>query len=166
MEKRGVRVFFGTMERANELLVDVALQDPAVAPLVKGVGFQWAGKGAIAGIHRRYPHLPLYQTEQECGDGKNDWRYCRYAWTLAKHYLRSGANAYHYWNKISSIGSYITAIGTVIFFIGVIHAMMRKQRTVDNPWGEGATTLEWTLPSPPPFHQFETLPRIKSGDHH
>ncbi len=28
-----------------------------------------------------------------------------------------------------------------------------------NPWGEGATTLEWTLSSPPPFHQFETLPR-------
>ena len=36
----------------------------------------------------------------------------------------------------------------------------------DNPWGEGATTLEWTLPSPPPFHQFETLPRIAPGDHH
>jgi len=30
----------------------------------------------------------------------------------------------------------------------------------DNPWGEGATTLEWTLPSPPPYHQFETLPKI------
>jgi cytochrome c oxidase subunit 1 len=29
-----------------------------------------------------------------------------------------------------------------------------------NPWGAGATTLEWTLPSPPPFHTFETLPRI------
>ena len=29
-----------------------------------------------------------------------------------------------------------------------------------NPWGEGATTLEWTLPSPPPYHQFEQLPRI------
>lgn len=98
MEKRGVEVFFGTMERANEALVDVAVQDPAVARHVKGVGFQWAGKGAIAGIHRRYPHLPLYQTEQECGDGKNDWRYCRYAWTLVKHYLRSGASAYHYWN--------------------------------------------------------------------
>ena len=28
-------------------------------------------------------------------------------------------------------------------------------------WGEGATTLEWTLPSPPPFHQFEQLPRVK-----
>jgi len=30
-----------------------------------------------------------------------------------------------------------------------------------NPWGPGATTLEWTLSSPPPFHQFNTLPRIK-----
>ena len=30
-----------------------------------------------------------------------------------------------------------------------------------NPWGVGATTLEWTLPSPPPFHTCETLPRIK-----
>ena len=98
MAKRGVAVFFGTMERANEKLVDVSLQDPAVAPHVKGVGFQWAGKGAIAGIHRRYPELPLYQTEQECGDGRNDWRYCRYAWTLMKHYLRSGASAYLYWN--------------------------------------------------------------------
>ena len=29
-----------------------------------------------------------------------------------------------------------------------------------NPWGAGATTLEWTLPSPPPFHTYETLPRI------
>jgi len=98
MARRGVSVFLGTMERANESLVEVSLQDPAVAPHVKGVGFQWAGKGAIEAIHRRYPDLRLYQTEQECGDGKNDWRYCRYAWTLMKHYLRNGASAYFYWN--------------------------------------------------------------------
>ena len=36
-----------------------------------------------------------------------------------------------------------------------------KQQAADNPWGEGATTLEWTLSSPPPFHQFNTLPVIK-----
>jgi cytochrome c oxidase subunit 1 len=30
-----------------------------------------------------------------------------------------------------------------------------------NPWGAGATTLEWTLPSPPLFHSYETLPRIQ-----
>ena len=41
------------------------------------------------------------------------------------------------------------------------HAFMRKEKAADNPWGAGATTLEWTLPSPPPFHQFDVLPRIK-----
>ena len=45
--------------------------------------------------------------------------------------------------------------------IGVAHAFMRKEKAADNPWGAGATTLEWTLPSPPPFHQFEKLPLIK-----
>ena len=38
---------------------------------------------------------------------------------------------------------------------------LRKEKAAGNPWGPGATTLEWTLSSPPPFHQFNTLPRIK-----
>lgn len=98
MRPRGVDVFFGTMERANEALVDTALHDARSGPFIKGVGFQWAGKGAIAGIHRRYPNLTLYQSEQECGDGQNDWQYCVYTWSLMKHYLSTGANAYLYWN--------------------------------------------------------------------
>jgi O-glycosyl hydrolase len=49
-------------------------------------------------IYRRYPDLKLYQTEQECGDGKNDWKYCRYTWTLLKRFLENGVSAYHYWN--------------------------------------------------------------------
>jgi glucosylceramidase len=93
-----VDVFFGTMERPNEKLVDVALLDPQASKYIKGAGFQWAGKQAIVGIHRRYPDLKLYQTEQECGDGQNDWRYCRYAWTLLKRFLENGVSAYHYWN--------------------------------------------------------------------
>jgi cytochrome c oxidase subunit 1 len=43
----------------------------------------------------------------------------------------------------------------------VLQAFLRKERAGDNPWGPGATTLEWTLSSPPPFHQFDVLPRIK-----
>jgi cytochrome c oxidase subunit 1 len=70
-------------------------------------------------------------------------------------------DAFAGWNFVSSIGSYISALGVVVFFIVIIHAFARKQRAVDNPWGVGATTLEWTLPSPPPFHSFEVLPRIK-----
>ena len=49
----------------------------------------------------------------------------------------------------------------VVFLIGMAYALVRKQRAADNPWGSGATTLEWTLPSPPPFHQYERLPQVK-----
>jgi glucosylceramidase len=98
MQKLNVDVFFGTMERPNETLFELSLRDPKAGKYVKGAGFQWAGKRAIPFIHHRYPDLTLYQTEQECGDGKNDWRYCRYAWTLMKHYLGNGASVYDYWN--------------------------------------------------------------------
>ncbi|WP_425374952.1 hypothetical protein [Methylobacterium segetis] len=53
-----------------------------------------------------------------------------------------------------------------VFVIGVILAFRSKEQAADNPWGEGATTLEWTLSSPPPFHQFETLPRIIDEPRH
>ena len=75
-------------------------------------------------------------------------------------------DAYAFWNEVSSFGSYITAVGTVFFFIGVAVAFMRKEKAAGNPWGEGATTLEWTLPSPPAFHSYETLPRIAATDRH
>ena len=65
------------------------------------------------------------------------------------------------WNQISSYGSYISAVGVLIFLFGVFQAYSRKEKAADNPWGVGATTLEWTLSSPPPFHQFNTLPVIK-----
>jgi cytochrome c oxidase subunit 1 len=70
-------------------------------------------------------------------------------------------DAFHGWNEVASIGSYISGIGLLIFFVGVIEAFARKRVAGNNPWGASATTLEWTLSSPPPFHQFETLPRIK-----
>jgi cytochrome c oxidase subunit 1 len=39
-------------------------------------------------------------------------------------------------------------------------AFARREAVAGNPWGTGATTLEWSLPSPPPFHTFNDLPRI------
>lgn len=98
MKDLDVDVLFGTMERADESMVDTVLTDPLAGEYIKGVGFQWAGKGAIKGIHERYPDLKLYQTEQECGDGKNDWKGAVYSWQLMKHYLDNGASAYMYWN--------------------------------------------------------------------
>ena len=98
MQKLGVGVMFGTMERANSLLTDTLLKDKLSKRYIQGVGFQWAGKGAVEKIHADYPSLKIYQTEQECGNGKNDWEYCCYAWNLMKHYLSNGTNVYTYWN--------------------------------------------------------------------
>ncbi|MGH1574557.1 cytochrome c oxidase subunit I [Methylobacterium sp. P31] len=69
-------------------------------------------------------------------------------------------DAFAQWHKVSTYGGHIFALGMFVFVIGVVLAFRSKERAADNPWGEGATTLEWTLSSPPPFHQFETLPRI------
>ena len=97
-EVGGVTLFFGTMERPNAALVDTLLGDPAAARYIRGVGFQWAGKGAIATVHREHPALTLYQSEQECGDGKNSWSYALYTWSLMHLYFTGGADAYMYWN--------------------------------------------------------------------
>jgi cytochrome c oxidase subunit I len=70
-------------------------------------------------------------------------------------------DAFAGWNVVSSVGAYISGFGVLIFIYGVIDAFVRKQQAAANPWGVGATTLEWTLPSPPPFHQFEVLPRVQ-----
>ncbi len=70
-------------------------------------------------------------------------------------------DAFAGWNFISSIGSYVFAAGLVVFFYTFYLAFRDKKLAGDNPWGPGATTLEWTVSSPPPFHCFERLPLIK-----
>jgi len=74
--------------------------------------------------------------------------------------------AYTYWNHVSSVGYAITAVGVVVFLLILLEAAVVRRKAEANPWGEGATTLEWTLPSPPPFHQFNEPPVIKGDSHH
>ncbi|KPF73503.1 cytochrome C oxidase subunit I [alpha proteobacterium AAP81b] len=68
---------------------------------------------------------------------------------------------YAYYNEIASYGYAIMAFSMIFFFVNILISLMSKKQVAGNYWGEGATTLEWTLSSPPPFHQFETLPVIK-----
>jgi cytochrome c oxidase subunit I len=71
------------------------------------------------------------------------------------------ADAFAGWNYVSSIGSFIS-LGASVFFIFVMVYTIKAGRPVgDNYWGEGATTLEWSVSSPPPFHTFNELPQIK-----
>jgi cytochrome c oxidase subunit 1 len=68
--------------------------------------------------------------------------------------------AFAHWNYVASVGYIITIAGLAIFFVNLFWSLAAGKKAPANPWGEGATTLEWTLPSPPPFHQFSTLPKI------
>ncbi|MDP6707413.1 MAG: cytochrome c oxidase subunit I [Alphaproteobacteria bacterium] len=69
--------------------------------------------------------------------------------------------AYAGWNMVSSIGAYIAFAGTLVFLYALFRAFTSGEKCADNPWGEGATTLEWTVTSPPPYHSFEELPVVK-----
>jgi cytochrome c oxidase subunit 1 len=69
-------------------------------------------------------------------------------------------DAYAGWNMIASYGSYISAVGALLFLGIVLYTFAAGRRVGENPWGEGATTLEWKVASPPPFHTYDELPRV------
>jgi cytochrome c oxidase subunit 1 len=70
-------------------------------------------------------------------------------------------DAFWGWNMLASIGSYISFASAFVFLYVLWLTFRSKEQAAPNYWGEGATTLEWTLSSPPPFHAFEELPRIR-----
>jgi cytochrome c oxidase subunit 1 len=73
--------------------------------------------------------------------------------------------AFAYWNLWSSWGAFLS-FASFLFFFGVMAYSLRKgaPATENNPWNEYADTLEWTLPSPPPEHTFEILPKQEDWD--
>ncbi len=86
----------------------LVLRDADTRAFVGGVGFQWAGKGAVQRTHESWPDVPLMQTENECGDGENSWEYARYVFGLLRHYLSNGVEAYTYWNMVLPAGGQST----------------------------------------------------------
>jgi cytochrome c oxidase subunit 1 len=62
---------------------------------------------------------------------------------------------------IASIGAFGFGLSQVYFlFFVVLPAIRGGEKAAANPW-EGAEGLEWTVPSPAPFHTFETPPTVK-----
>jgi cytochrome c oxidase subunit 1 len=70
-------------------------------------------------------------------------------------------DAFAGWHMVSSFGTYISLAATVFFVFVALKTLTSGRKVGENYWGEGATTLEWSVSSPPPFHTFEDLPRIK-----
>ncbi|APO87293.1 MULTISPECIES: cytochrome c oxidase subunit I [Marivivens] len=73
--------------------------------------------------------------------------------------------AFAQWNYVSSIGAFIAFASFCFFIVVLAYTLLAGRReTRPNPWGEFADTLEWTLPSPPPEHTFEQLPKQEDWD--
>lgn len=103
------QIWLGTIERPsyNDWIAPSIL-DPRTRAFLSGVGFQWAGKGAVLRTRQAAPELAVIQTENECGDGQNSWDYAHYVFDLIRHYLGLGAEAYVYWNAVLEQGGIST----------------------------------------------------------
>jgi cytochrome c oxidase subunit 1 len=82
-------------------------------------------------------------------------------------------DAFEGWNYVSSIGSIISVVATAIFLYVIYDILANQPVAVANPWAlpsyfvgnkdymnssPSSTTLEWTLPSPTPFHAYHMMP--------
>ncbi|MDD2878119.1 MAG: cytochrome c oxidase subunit I [Acidiphilium sp.] len=65
------------------------------------------------------------------------------------------------WNFVSSVGAAVDALSLLIFFYVIYRVFTSKEILADNYWGEGATSLEWMIPSPAPEHTFQDIPVIR-----
>src|ERR1700688_2859445 len=107
----------------------------------------------FAGFYYWFPKMTGYMYNEKLGD----WHF----WLLfvgvnltffPQHFLGLAGmprryvdypDAFAGWNLVSSLGSYISGFGVLIFIWGLVDAFVRKQQAAANPWGPGATTLEW-----------------------
>ena len=76
------------------------------------------------------------------------------------------ADAYAGWNMVSSLGAYISFAASILFIGLLIYTLTSGRRVGENYWGAGATTLEWTVPSPPHFHTFDEVPEVREEPAH
>ncbi len=67
-----------------------------------------------------------------------------------------------FWNMVSSIGAYIIGVSVLVFIWNFFKTMAKPMDAPDNPWG--APTLEWATSSPPPEHDFDVIPIVRSRD--
>jgi cytochrome c oxidase subunit I len=63
-------------------------------------------------------------------------------------------------NLVATAGAYLMLLGGIAFVANVIVSSRRREPAGDNPWH--GYTLEWATTSPPPEHNFDRLPPIRS----
>ena len=62
-------------------------------------------------------------------------------------------------NQWSTVGAFILGVSQLLWLYVVVKTVKGGEKATDKVW-EGAEGLEWTLPSPPPYHSFPTPPKV------
>ncbi len=66
-------------------------------------------------------------------------------------------------NLVSTIGAFFMAVAVIVLLINIVITSVKNVRVGNDPWGDGRT-LEWAIPSPPPFYNFKQLPLVRGLD--
>jgi cytochrome c oxidase subunit I len=66
-------------------------------------------------------------------------------------------------NMVSSVGALFMSLGVLVLLYNIIMTSVKNVRVGNDPWGDGRT-LEWSIPSPPPFYNFKQLPLVRGLD--
>jgi cytochrome c oxidase subunit 1 len=77
-------------------------------------------------------------------------------------YTYEPRNHWGVYNLISSIGSFILAVGVLLTVLNVIRSLKVGKKAGNDPWS--ANTLEWFVQSPPPENNFDVVPRVRSAE--
>jgi cytochrome c oxidase subunit 1 len=75
-------------------------------------------------------------------------------------YEYTEGSGWHLYNLISTIGAFILAAGAVLSVYNLVRSLKVGTPSGPDPWK--ANTLEWFTPSPPPAHNFDAIPRVRS----
>lgn len=93
-------IWLGTINFPNPDYVRTFLEDKDATSYIKGIGIQWTGKKALPTIAKEYPQYTYMQTENECGDGENNWSSLERTWKAIVHCFNHGVSSYMYWNMV------------------------------------------------------------------
>jgi cytochrome c oxidase subunit 1 len=75
-------------------------------------------------------------------------------------YEYSDGSGWHTYNLISTIGAFILGLGALLSILNLVRSLKVGVKAGPDPWK--ANTLEWFTPSPPPIHNFDSIPRVRS----